>query len=91
MHGLRQAIQQEDTGYKSEPTQEQIGFRLLWPNRIPSGDELLKTQMNRDRVYRRFERKPLTAHKVERLWKFKRDDVDQWVRQGKAAEDAENR
>ena len=51
----------------------------------------MKTQMNRDRVYRRFERKPLTAHKIGRLWKFKRDDVDQWVRPGKAAEDAENR
>jgi excisionase family DNA binding protein len=42
--------------------------------------------MNRDRVYGRIERKQLTAHKVGRLWKFKRDGVDVWIWEGKASE-----
>jgi len=29
----------------------------------------------------------MPAHKVGRLWKFKVDEVDEWVRSGKAAED----
>jgi excisionase family DNA binding protein len=47
--------------------------------------------VNRDTVYKWIERKRLPAHKMGRLWKFKRDEVDAWVRQGKAAEDVEKK
>ncbi|MGO9245171.1 MAG: excisionase family DNA-binding protein [Verrucomicrobiia bacterium] len=42
---------------------------------------------NPDTIYKWIERKRLPAHKVGRLWKFKATEVDEWVRQGKAAED----
>jgi len=44
--------------------------------------------VNPDTIYKWIERKRLPAHKVGRLWKFKATEVDQWIRQGKAAEDA---
>ena len=40
----------------------------------------------RDTVYKRIERKAMPAHKVGRLWKFRKDEVDQWVRHDGASE-----
>lgn len=40
----------------------------------------------KDTVYRWIERKGLPANKVGRLWKFKLDEVDEWVRGGGADE-----
>ena len=40
----------------------------------------------RDTVYRWIELKGMPAHKVGRLWKFKLDEVDEWVRAGGAAQ-----
>jgi len=40
----------------------------------------------RDTVYRWIETKRLPAHKVGRLWKFKLAEVDEWVRDGGAAD-----
>ena len=39
----------------------------------------------KDSVYRWIERKGLPAHKVGKLWKFKKEEVDDWVRSGGAA------
>jgi len=36
-------------------------------------------------VYRWIERRGLPAHRVGKLWKFKKDEVDEWVRSGGAA------
>jgi excisionase family DNA binding protein len=33
-------------------------------------------------IYKWLERKNMPAHKVGRLWKFKKDEIDDWVRQG---------
>ena len=40
--------------------------------------------IKRDTVYRWVDRKQMPAHKVGRLWKFRRADVDQWVISGMA-------
>lgn len=32
----------------------------------------------------------MPAHRMGRLWKFKRDEVDQWVRDGKATMDVDD-
>ncbi|MGI6525356.1 MAG: helix-turn-helix domain-containing protein [Bdellovibrionota bacterium] len=40
-------------------------------------------------IYKWLERKNMPAHKVGRLWRFKISEVDQWVRDGGAAEDKE--
>ena len=38
--------------------------------------------IKRDTVYKWIDRKQMPAHKVGRLWKFRKDEVDQWVRSG---------
>lgn len=40
----------------------------------------------KDTVYRWIERKKLPAHRVGRLWKFKLDEVDAWIRSGGASD-----
>jgi excisionase family DNA binding protein len=41
--------------------------------------------ISRDTVYKWIERKAMPAHKVGRLWKFQAEEIDAWVREGKAA------
>jgi excisionase family DNA binding protein len=41
--------------------------------------------IKRDTVYKWIERKNMPAHKLGSLWKFKKEEVDDWVRDGKAA------
>jgi len=36
--------------------------------------------VKKDTVYKWIVRKGMPAHKVGRLWKFKRTEVDRWVR-----------
>ena len=38
--------------------------------------------VKQDTLYKWIERKRLPAHKVGRLWKFRKDEVDDWVRLG---------
>ena len=47
--------------------------------------------VNPDTVYKWIERRKLPAHKMGRLWKFKATEVDEWVRQGQAAEGADTK
>lgn len=42
----------------------------------------------RDTIYRWIEAKRLPAYRVGRHWKLKLEEVDQWVREGGASEDA---
>lgn len=37
-----------------------------------------------DTVYRWIDKQDMPAHKIGRLWKFKKDEVDVWVRNGGA-------
>jgi len=46
--------------------------------------------VTKDSIYRWIEKRGLPAHRVGKLWKFKRSEVDEWVRTGKAAEKDEN-
>lgn len=40
----------------------------------------------KDTIYRWIDTRGLPAHRVGRLWKFKIDEVDEWVRRGGAGE-----
>lgn len=40
--------------------------------------------IKRDTVYTWIGEKQMPAHRVGRLWKFRQDEVDQWVRSGLA-------
>lgn len=41
--------------------------------------------VSKDTVYIWINTKGIPAHRIGRLWKFKRDEVDGWVRSGGAA------
>ncbi len=41
--------------------------------------------VKQETVYTWIAKKGLPAHKVGRLWKFNREEVDEWVRSGKGA------
>ena len=42
--------------------------------------------VGKETVRRWIESRRLPAHRVGRFWKFKKDEVDQWVHDGKAAD-----
>lgn len=39
-----------------------------------------------DTIYKWINRKKMPVHRVGRLWKFKTDEVDAWVRSGAASD-----
>lgn len=47
--------------------------------------------VSRDTVYSWITGRAMPAHKVGRLWKFKIDEVDAWIRDGEAAEAGQRR
>jgi len=42
--------------------------------------------IQRETVYTWIAKKKMPGHKVGRLWKFRCDEIDQWVRSGSAGE-----
>ncbi|WP_320056481.1 helix-turn-helix domain-containing protein [Desulfuromonas thiophila] len=42
-----------------------------------------------DTVYKWIDKHTMPAHRMGRLWKFKKDEVDEWVKASGAAEPAE--
>jgi excisionase family DNA binding protein len=42
--------------------------------------------VSKDTVYAWINKRNMPAHRVGRLWKFKSNEVDQWVRSGGAAD-----
>ena len=45
--------------------------------------------VSKDSIYAWINKKRMPAHRIGRFWKFKVDEVDEWVRSGGAA-DTEN-
>ena len=43
--------------------------------------------VSKDTIYGWITKREMPAHKVGRLWKFKSDEVDSWVRDGKASDE----
>jgi len=51
-----------------------------------SVDEICKyLGVSNDTVYRWINRHHMPAHRMGRLWKFKKDEIDEWVKAGGAA------
>ena len=44
--------------------------------------------VSKDTVYTWISKKRMPAHKVGRLWKFQKPQVDEWVKSGGAVDDA---
>lgn len=52
-----------------------------------SVDEISKyLGVSSDTVYRWIDKHNMPAHRMGRLWKFKKDEVDSWVKAGGAAD-----
>lgn len=59
-------------------------------NRWLSVDEIaLYLGVKRDTVYNWIEKKNMPAHRIGRLWKFRADEIDAWIRSGQARDNAE--
>ena len=43
--------------------------------------------VRRETIYVYLEKKNLPGHRIGKFWKFQKEDVDNWVKSGKAAED----
>jgi excisionase family DNA binding protein len=60
---------------------------LIMEDRWLSVDEIAAyLGIKRDTVYKWIEHKDMPAHKLGRLWKFKRVEIDEWVRRGGASQ-----
>jgi excisionase family DNA binding protein len=46
--------------------------------------------VSNDTVYKWIDKHGMPAHRMGRLWKFKKDEVDGWVKAGGAAEPVES-
>jgi excisionase family DNA binding protein len=46
--------------------------------------------ISNDTVYKWIDKYGMPAHRMGRLWKFKKDEVDEWVKAGGAADKSEN-
>ncbi|MCD4671611.1 MAG: helix-turn-helix domain-containing protein, partial [Anaerolineaceae bacterium] len=46
--------------------------------------------IKRDTTYKWISEKHMPAHKVGRLWKFKKEEIDEWVKSGSAGETADH-
>ena len=44
--------------------------------------------VGKETIYSRKEKRDLPAHRVGRFWKFPKEDVDNWVKSGKAADNS---
>ncbi|HFD88304.1 MAG TPA: helix-turn-helix domain-containing protein [Gammaproteobacteria bacterium] len=55
------------------------------------GDICTYLGVSNDTVYRWIEKQDMPAHRVGRLWKFKKDEVDGWVKAGGANDSSENK
>ena len=44
--------------------------------------------VKRDTIYKWINRRNMPAHKAGRLWKFRKEEVDEWVRSGEAADNS---
>ena len=60
---------------------------MMIKDRWLSVDEIVDYfAVKRDTVYRWISEKHMPAHKVGRLWKFKKEEIDEWVKSSSAGE-----
>ena len=46
--------------------------------------------VSKDTVYAWISKKSMPAHRVGRLWKFQKSEIDQWVKAGGASDEPES-
>ena len=79
-------------GRGSQPVTREAKMSDVTSDRWLSVDEIAGyLGVKRYTIYKWIERKNMPAHKVGSLWKFKRDEIDDWVRNGEAGESSQTR
>ena len=53
---------------------------------LPVDEISVHLGVSRDTIYKWIDRKGMPAHRVGRLWKFKKAEIDDWVRAGGGTE-----
>ena len=61
--------------------------RVMSDRRVSVEEKAEHLGVSTDTVYGWIAKKDMPVHKVGRLWKFKTDEVDGWVRNGQAADE----
>jgi excisionase family DNA binding protein len=68
-------------------------FRPLFDGSRPMTERWLSVEeiaeylgVSKDTVYAWINKRNMPAHRIGRLWKFKSEEIDEWVRSGGAAE-----
>jgi excisionase family DNA binding protein len=65
-------------------------MECLMEDRWLSVDEIAEyLGVKRDTVYKWIAERAMPAHRVGRFWKFKKEEVDGWVKRGKAGDPVE--
>lgn len=63
-------------------------FRQMMEDRWLSVDDIAAyLGIKRDTVYRWISERKLPGHKIGRLWKFQKEEIDKWMRSGGDAEE----
>lgn len=62
-----------------------MGKKMIDQDRWLSVEEIaIHLGIKRDTVYKWLAKKHMPAHKVGRLWKFDKTEIDEWVKSGAA-------
>jgi len=72
--------------------QEPVRLESIMEDRWLSVDEIAAyLGIKRDTVYKWIDVKQMPAHRMGRLWKFRREEVDEWVKTGGADDSRSDR
>lgn len=75
------------TGRKTSNREGSEQWRMAMEDRWLSVDEIAShLGVKRDTVYKWIRERQLPGHKIGRLWKFDRKQIDEWVKSGGANE-----
>ncbi len=78
--------------WRVDPAKTQPGLTFTFDEAIALylGRHLMEP-LKRYTIYNWIERKNIPAHKVGGLWKFRKEEIDEWVRSGRAGHSNEKR
>lgn len=77
----------KDTERQEPMTEDRAAYAWPQAERWLSVDEIAAyLGIKRDTVYKWISAKQMPAHRMGRLWKFRKEEVDEWVKSGGAGD-----